>query len=161
MKIYIDTEFNEFKGQLISMALVAQDGSEFYEVLECENPGAWVAQNVMPILNKTPVTEYVFKHKLAEFLSEFDTIELIADWPEDIKHFCEQVITGPGMMMNIPSFTCHVRRDLSTSDSRLPHNALADAHALWEADIEHNLRHVALDDLTALSQELGLYDDKP
>jgi len=38
MRIYIDTEFNEFQGALISMALVAADGEEFYEVLACENP---------------------------------------------------------------------------------------------------------------------------
>jgi hypothetical protein len=136
MKIYIDTEFNEFQGELISMALVAQDGSEFYEVLECENPGPWVAQNVMPILSKDPVPEHIFKMKLYGFLSEYNSIHIIADWPDDIKHFCEAVITGPGMMMNIPSFSCEVRRDLSTAASKILHNALEDARALWEADIE-------------------------
>jgi len=136
MKIYIDTEFNEFKGELISMALVAQDGSEFYEVLPCDNPGAWVAKNVMPILNKDPVSEHIFKMKLYGFLSGYDNIHFIADWPDDIKYLCEAVITGPGMMMNIPSFTCEVRRDLSTANSKLLHNALEDARALLEADIE-------------------------
>lgn len=139
MKIYIDTEFNEFKGELISMALVAEDGTEFYEVLECANPGAWVAQNVMPILNKEPVPLYIFKMKLFGFLNYFDSIHLVADWPEDIKHFCEQVIIAPGAMMNIPSFTCEIRRDLSAKDSKIPHNALEDARALYEADIESNL----------------------
>jgi hypothetical protein len=139
MKIYIDTEFNEFKGELISMALVAEDGSEFYEVLECEHPGAWVKQNVMPVLNKEPVPEYLFKMKLFGYLNWFDSIHLVADWPEDIKHFCEQIITGPGNMMNIPSFTCEVRRDLSTEKSKILHNALADARALMEADITKRL----------------------
>ncbi len=37
MNIWIDCEFNEFGGDLISMALVADDGQEFYEVLELEN----------------------------------------------------------------------------------------------------------------------------
>lgn len=44
MRFFIDCEFNEFRGELISMALVAEDGREFYEVLPCPNPGAWVAQ---------------------------------------------------------------------------------------------------------------------
>ena len=140
MKIYIDTEFNEFKGELISMALVAEDGAEFYEVLECKNPSSWVKQNVMPILNKDPVPDYIFKMKLFGFLNWFDTIELIADWPEDIKHFCEQIITGPGEMMNIPSFTCSVRRDLNANSSKILHNALSDARALMEADIESQIK---------------------
>lgn len=139
MNIYIDCEFNEFKGDLISMALVAEDGSEFYEVLECANPGPWVAQNVIPILNKEPVPDYIFKMKLLGFLNWFDSIHLVADWPEDIKHFCEQVITGPGEMMNIPSFTCEIRRDLSTKNSKILHNALEDARALYESDIESKL----------------------
>jgi len=135
MKIYIDTEFNEFKGELISMALVAEDGAEFYGVLECEHPGPWVKENVIPVLNKDPVPDYIFKMKLFGFLNWFDNIHLIADWPDDIKHFCEQIVVGPGEMMNIPSFTCEVRRDLSTKDSKIPHNSLADARALMEADI--------------------------
>lgn len=136
MKIYIDTEFNEFKGALISMALVAENGLEFYEVLECDNPGPWVSLNVMPILNKKPVPSYIFKMKLFGFVAQFDKITLVADWPEDIKHFCDQVITGPGEMMNIPSFTCEIRRDLSTKNSAIPHNALEDARALMEADMQ-------------------------
>lgn len=139
MKIYIDCEFNEFKGELISMALVAEDGSEFYEVLECENPKTWVAQNVMPILNKDPVPEHIFRMKLFGFLNQFTNLHFCADWPDDIAHFCAAIITGPGTMMNIPSFTCEVRRDLSAVNSKLLHNALADAKALWEADIESQL----------------------
>jgi len=139
MRIYIDTEFNEFKGDLISMALVAEDGAEFYEVLECKNPKLWVAQNVMPILNKDPVPDYIFKMKLFGFLNWFDSIHLVADWPEDIAHFCAAIITGPGEMMNIPSFTCEIRRDLSTKDSKILHNALEDARALQECFLTHSI----------------------
>ena len=55
MILFIDCEFNEFKGELISMALVSEDGKEFYEVLPCKNPGDWVKENVLPILNKSSV----------------------------------------------------------------------------------------------------------
>ena len=75
MKIWIDCEFNEFGGDLISMALVAEDGREFYDVLECKNPGPWVAKNVMPFLK---FQKYLFK-----FLNELVSIHLIANWPED------------------------------------------------------------------------------
>ena len=63
-KIYIDTEFNEFKGDLISLALVAETGEEFYEVLECKNPGPWVAEHVMPILEKDPIDRALFQTEL-------------------------------------------------------------------------------------------------
>lgn len=132
MKLFIDTEFNEFQGELISMALVAEDGSEFYEVLECLNPKPWVKEHVMPVLNKEPVPHYLFKMKLYSFLGWFESIHLIADWPDDIRHFCDQIITGPGEMMNIPSFMCEVRRNISTVKSVVPHNALEDAIALHD-----------------------------
>jgi hypothetical protein len=64
MRIWIDTEFNEFKGDLISMALVAEDGREWYQVTYCVYPGAWVAQHVMPILNKEPIERTLMQRTL-------------------------------------------------------------------------------------------------
>lgn len=128
MNIFIDCEFNEFKGELISMALVADDGQEFYEVLDCPNPKSWVAVNVIPILNKDPVPPEVFHFKLQRFLGQYDMIHIIADWPEDIKHFCDALITGPGESLNTPPLTMSVH-DVSYQ-SALPHNALEDARAI-------------------------------
>ncbi len=68
MRMYIDTKFNEFRGDLISMGIVAEDGNEFYEVLECKNPGSWVAVHVMPILEKEPIDRSIFQTKLQKFL---------------------------------------------------------------------------------------------
>jgi hypothetical protein len=135
MRIYIDTEFNEFKGDLISMALVAEDGNEFYEVLPCANPGSWVAQHVMPILEKPSVDMHTFQIKLQQFLFQYNKIQLIADWPEDIKHFCQSLITGPGLCLNYPPITMEMRRDLSSADSKVPHNALHDARAIADQDL--------------------------
>lgn len=132
MNLYIDTEFNEFKGELISMALVAEDGAEFYEVLECKNPGAWVSINVMPILFKEPVSMDVFQMRLQAFLYRYDSIHIVADWPEDIQHFCSALITGPGLCLNYPPLTMECRRDLSSADSEVPHNALYDARAIFK-----------------------------
>lgn len=135
MRIWIDTEFNEFKGELISMALVAEDGREFYESLGCANPGAWVAENVMPIIGKASVSKLVFHKSLFKFLQEYDSIHIIADWPEDIQHFCEALIIGPGMRIDTPPLTMEIRRDLD-SVSALPHNALEDARAIMRKHLE-------------------------
>lgn len=135
MKLYIDTEFNEFKGELISMALVAENGDEFYEVLHCENPGSWVAQHVMPFLQKEPIDISLFQDKLYRFINQYDSIHIVADWPEDIKHFCDALITGPGNCLNYPPLTMESRRDLSSANSQVPHNALYDARAIAEQDL--------------------------
>jgi hypothetical protein len=132
IKIFIDTEFNEFQGELISMALVTESGYEFYEVLECKNPGPWVTEHVMPILEKDTVSKEVFVEKLQYFLSHYDSISIIADWPDDIRYFCESLITGPGMAISHPPITFILDRTLSSGDSKVPHNALHDARAIAE-----------------------------
>lgn len=135
MNLYIDTEFNEFCGALISMALVSECGREFYEVLHCAEPGQWVAEHVMPILGKSPVNTIFFKAKLKVFLGQFDSIHVISDWPEDIQHFCQALITGPGMRLDTPPLTLEIRRDLD-AESALPHNALADARGIRDLAVK-------------------------
>lgn len=129
MKLFIDCEFNSFKGELISMALVDEQGVFFYEVLPCADPHPWVAEHVMPILEKKPITLAKLQFRLMAFLSHYDSVHLIADWPEDIQHFCETLITGPGERLNTPPLTMEIRRDLDCV-SHIPHNALADAFAI-------------------------------
>jgi hypothetical protein len=131
MNIYIDCEFNGHGGELISMALVAEDGAEFYEVLNTSEPiQPWVEQHVIPYLNKEPIPNYIFQQKLWYFLAWYTDFNLISDWPEDIKYFMQSIITKPGEMMSVPSFSCEVRRDLSSSKSKIPHNALEDCRAI-------------------------------
>jgi hypothetical protein len=130
MRIWIDCEFNEFKGELISLALVGEDGREWYGVLPCRKPGAWVAQHVMPQLGRDPMEKRKFQNSLYVWLMHYDSVHIIADWPEDIAHFCESLITGPGERINTPALTMEVRRDLDLVDSLTPHNALADARAI-------------------------------
>jgi hypothetical protein len=134
MRIFIDTEFNEFGGDLISMALVAEDGQEFYEVLNLENDekyGSWVYFNVVPYLNKDPIDKQVFQAKLWAFINQWDDVHIIADWPDDIKYFCMSLITVPGMCIGTPlNLTMQIDRTLNTESSAIPHNALADARAI-------------------------------
>jgi len=140
MKIYIDTEFNEFGGELISMALVSDDGQEFYEVLDCLEPGAWVSEHVMPFLEKSAVSKYVFQDALFKFLNQYQRIHIIADWADDLKYFCESLILGPGISMIHPPITMELRRDLSSATSVVPHNALHDARAIQSEDLEQTYK---------------------
>lgn len=127
MRFWIDTEFNDFKGHLISMAIVAEDGAEFYESLGCESPSLWVAANVIPVIGIEPVSGNLFRHMLTGFLRRYESVHLIADWPEDIAHFCNALISGPGYRIATPPLTLEIRRDLDGAVSKIPHNALEDA----------------------------------
>jgi hypothetical protein len=140
MRIFIDGEWNSFGGELISLALVAADGRSFYEVLGCDNPDPWVAENVMSKLGKQSITLQELQKQLELFLRqfEFDSVHIIADWPEDIMWFCKVLITGPGTRLDTPPLTMEVLRvDIVSTN---PHNALADATALrnWYEGVDMN-----------------------
>lgn len=138
MKIYIDTEFNDFQGELISIALVAKDGNYFYSEFKIENEySEWVMENVVPHLGGVPTDRKTAALNIQKFLSNYDSVELIADWPEDIQHFMELVIIGPGRRINLPKdFKVTFNWNLpSTRDiSKVPHNSLYDAMALADSD---------------------------
>jgi hypothetical protein len=142
MRIFIDCEWNDFKGELISMALVSEHGHEFYEVVPCDKPSEWIAKNVMPILDKAAIPFSEMQWRLQFWLSQFHDVHIIADWPEDIKHFCDALIVGSGLRINTPPLTMEVLR--IDSESKLPHNALFDARALREKfiSIMENHEHI-------------------
>lgn len=137
MNLFIDCEFNEFGGDLISMALVADNDQEFYEVLNLENDekyGSWVYFNVVPWLNKDPINKQLFQAKLWRFINKWEEVHVIADWPDDIKYFCMSLITNPGSaLLTPPKLTMQVDRDLNTDSSEILHNALSDARAIKES----------------------------
>lgn len=133
MNIYIDTEFNDFGGELISLAMVDENGRDFYAVLNCERPTPWVAENVVPALGQRFASLRMLQTRMEAWLAEYDSVHIVADWPEDIAHFCRALITGPGMRLDTPPLTMEVRRDLSSEASAIPHNALEDARAIWRA----------------------------
>ena len=129
MNLYLDCEFNGFEGDLISIALVSDDGKEFYEAIACSNPIPWVAENVIPKIGKTElVTRPLVTKRLSGFLSQFKKITIIADWPSDFKHFLDCLILGPGMMISIPKMEMHMVSIRVESENK--HNALSDARAL-------------------------------
>lgn len=140
MRVFIDGEWNSYGGELISLALVAEDGRSFYEVLGCDKPDPWVAENVMPKLGKPWITLESLQEQLEIFLRqfEFDSVHIIADWPEDIMWFCKVLIIGPGTRLDTPPLTMEVLRVDTVSKN--PHNALADAMALrdWYVSVDMN-----------------------
>lgn len=131
MRLWLDTEFNGYKGELISMALVDDNGREWYEACWWKgNTDQWVIANVIPVLNTKLIAPHEMQTRLTDFLSAYDAVHVVADWPEDIEFFCGALITGPGERIDTPPLTMEVRRDLNTDASLVPHNALADARAL-------------------------------
>lgn len=129
MRMYLDTEFDGFGGDLISMAIVSEDGKEFYEVVKF-GLDPWVKANVNTVLGKEPVSELDFHADLEEFFSHYEDVHIVADWPEDFKLLFQWIMTGPGTMMYVPKITAELCRDCSSRKSTIPHNALEDARAI-------------------------------
>jgi hypothetical protein len=134
-KLFLDTEFNAFGGKLISMALVPEDNEtpEFYKELTItEQLDPWVRDNVVPHLILAPCTYNEFQQALSSYLYTVGDCVIIADWPDDIRYFCEALITGPGESINL-YHKIKFELDLSIRyDSLVPHNALHDARAIKE-----------------------------
>ena len=146
MRYFLDTEFNEFGGDIISLALVREDGESIYLVYpELPEYGPWVKENVVPIIwsipSPLPGMAYELKSKeegaylLANFLRGDSEPIIISDWPDDIKYFCQAVITGPGMMAAIDNIIfqmIRVNAYPTTLEDAVQHNAWWDAKALRE-----------------------------
>ena len=143
MRIWLDTEFNGWRGALISMALVAEDGREWYRSLGCEQPTPWVATHVMPVLRARRTTHERLQTSLCRWLRSFDRLHVIANWPEDFAHFCSVLVTGPGSRLRCPPLSMEMVEELE-AHSTIPHNALEDARALRTAHL-HRLANAGLD----------------
>lgn len=132
MNLFIDTEFNSFGGDLISVALVANDGKEFYQELPLPTSiHPWVQEHVLPYMDQEPVPRRLLQQRLEAFLYQFDRIHVIADWPDDLRFFCDLLITGPGNRIGLPPLTLELSH--VEGDSELPHHALYDARAIRDA----------------------------
>ena len=141
MRYFLDTEFNGFGGALLSLALVPEDGQEFYVTLQCDDPVfPWVERNVVPYLDNVPVglvsprmTRREAADALAAYLGTDPQPELVADWPEDITQFCSLLMIGPGLMVPVPPMTFRLlplQGFSPAANSAVPHNALHDARSL-------------------------------
>jgi len=141
MRYFLDTEYNGWGGALLSLALVSEQDDELYVTLKWDGSlEPWVERNVMPYLDSVPaslVSPRLSRADAARAISHFlagdREPEIIADWPEDIALLSALLVTGPGIMVEVPplSFRFIELTGFSTAaNSKVPHNALHDARSL-------------------------------
>lgn len=96
----------------------------------------------MPVLGIAPTTRRSAQAAVRMFLHRFRRANIVANWPEDIKHFCAFMVDGPAECLVTPPLTFELRMDLggTAEKSTAPHNALQDAIAL--RDLYLNARKV-------------------
>ena len=135
--LWLDTEFNGFGGELISLALVGEGGASVHFALPCARPAEWVAENVLPALGIASSSRRSAQAAVRLFLHQFARVNIVANWPEDIKHFCAFMVDGPAQCLATPRLTFELRTDLAgtAETSAEPHNALQDAIALRDLDL--------------------------
>lgn len=154
MRYFLDTEYNGWRGALLSLALVPEDrGDEFYVTLESAEPAeAWVQANVIPFLDMVPphlLSPRLPREEAAQELSAWlmreqqshvrppygvaESLQIVADWPEDISQICNLLTIGPGLIVEVPAMSfglLHIPGFSTAANSKVPHNALHDARAL-------------------------------
>lgn len=140
MRLFLDTEFNGFDGELISIALVSDDGREWYRINDMRDQpdDPWVAEHVMPHLYACtePLTRSHARYgnlaiDLKSFLFECRGAEIIADWPADFEHFSSLLSSFGAQDGFKEAFPCAMTL-INTPELHpvVPHNALSDARAL-------------------------------
>jgi hypothetical protein len=141
MRYFLDTEYNGWGGALLSLALVPDQGEELYLTLDWDGAlEQWVERNVVPYLDTVPanlvsprMSRADAARTIAHYLAGDPDPLIVADWPEDIALFNALLVTGPGVMAEVPGlrFEFISLVGFSTAaNSKVPHNALHDARAL-------------------------------
>ncbi|HEX7649261.1 MAG TPA: hypothetical protein VF450_17825 [Noviherbaspirillum sp.] len=140
MKIFLDTEFTNFHApRLLSIGLVADDGSTFYAELENIDISAcseFVKGVVLPKLEKLP--ERVFDSlglysELTMWLAQFEYTKPVVCYDFDL----DWELMVAALHMNVPSWLAH-RNVFSRIDDLLKEQffvdtGLPDHHALHDA----------------------------
>jgi hypothetical protein len=141
VRYFLDTEYNGWAGALLSLALVPDDGEELYLTLDWHGQlEPWVERNVVPYLDSVAdsfvsprMSRADAARTIAHYLAGDPEPLIVADWPEDLALFNALLITGPGVMAEVPGlrFQFVPLSGFSTAaNSKVPHNALHDARAL-------------------------------
>ena len=141
MRYFLDTEYNGWGGALLSLALVPDDGEELYLTLDWTGElEKWVERNVVPYLDTVPhhlagprVSRPDAAQAIAHYLAGDPDPLIVADWPEDLAYLNALLVTGPGVMVEVPGlrFQFLPLSGFSTAaNSKVPHNALHDARSL-------------------------------
>lgn len=135
MKYFLDCEFEHTSKTLLSIALVAEDGSIFYNYFDFKGVklSDWVRENVIPIMGDIQFSHLKTPQNLQYFLGKDSTdIEIFCDWPTDVEYFCAFICSGFDCA-DIRNITFHIDFRLSSKLSEKPHHALYDAIAIKES----------------------------
>ncbi len=149
MRYYLDTEFNGFGGDLLSLGLAAEDGEDYYVAIQPlpEHLDEWVERHVVPYLFHVPqaldnrLDRVAAAHDVAAYLRADPDPLIIADWPEDIALFCRLLLIGTSDIVDVDRISFEFRRTpgFSTArNSKVPHNALHDARSLRHFLLEND-----------------------
>jgi hypothetical protein len=141
LRYFLDTEYNGWGGALLSLALVPDDGEDLYLTLDWDGAlEPWVERHVVPFLDMVPdslvsprMSRADAARTIAHYLAGDPDPLIVADWPEDIALLNALLVTGPGVMAEVPGlkFQFVPLIGFSTAaNSKVPHNALHDARAL-------------------------------
>ncbi|KPW47396.1 hypothetical protein ALO95_200231 [Pseudomonas syringae pv. antirrhini] len=141
MRLFLDCEFTQLSAtaKLISLALVAENGREFYvELLDTwrvEDCSDFVVEIVLPQLwgggNEQPIIGA--RAALLDFLASFDEVlEIVTDAPQyDWELFCELAYKGGKWPRNVRNYPTNATTLEASSDGDpLPHHALLDARII-------------------------------
>lgn len=150
MRYFFDTEFITGKGyiELVSIAIVSDDGRELHKVSNAFNPkraDAWVQTNVLPRLppKKTWVSERAIQHAVRTFVGEDKAPQFWAYFASyDWVLFCWLFGGMLKLPKGWPQYVMDLKQGMAERGMKrehLPpkpddaHNALADARWLREA----------------------------
>ncbi len=141
MRLFLDCEFTQLSAaaKLISLALVSEDGHEFYVELQdtwqTKDCSDFVVKIVLPQLwggsHSLPIIEA--RSALLSFLATFDEgIEIVTDAPQyDWELFCELAYDDGHWPRNVRNYPTDATTLSPISDGEeLPHHALLDARII-------------------------------
>jgi hypothetical protein len=135
-RVFIDTEFDSFGGRLISIAVVGDQGEEYYGVVADTAVNPWVQEHVIPKLEQHPITLDQLREQIVSFLVwHFPECQLqvYADWPDDLAHFFSLLSEPNGVTRIVNPVVGIFTRPPVPPQPDNPHNALSDARALRKA----------------------------
>jgi hypothetical protein len=133
----LDSEFDGHGGDLVSLALAAEDGAHWYGVFETVVMDGWVQEHVEPHLYTMKPTiqgdEDVLRFSLKEYLLSRSGCTIYADWPADFEHLMRLMCGGHyGESFMIPCTMQLIVTPPGEPKPEIPHNALSDAIALMK-----------------------------
>ena len=151
MRLFLDCEFTRLSAtaKLISLALVAEDGREFYVelvdtwreedcsdfVVEIVLPQLWGVGNAQPTIGA--------RSALLDFLASFDEVlEIVTDAPQyDWELFCELAYDDGKCPRNVRNYpTDATTLDATSEGVPLSHHALLDARIIASMFTESDLK---------------------